>query len=337
MRELEVTFESDIRLGGMLCLPEDAGADRPAPAFVLLGGTGGDTRDGDLAPERTPGTHNPPRRGLLRRIAHRLAVDGIATLRFDKRGCGASGGTADESDYDTDLLDNRAAFRWLRGRDEIDASRVGLIGHSAGAFNACMVCRDEPDVAAAGLLGALHGPIDDLIRWNWGRIAAHWEQFSEDQRDWLLRERTRDVLGSFGMERFLEALHGDARTITLEAHGRSMEFATVRAQQDLERSVAPAFAYVRCPALVLHGGDDLNVRVDDALDSYRALRAAGNDAVDLEILPGLDHSFQPVAADPAQRIWDRVSLASFGRPVSPAALDAVARWATRTLSGRGAS
>jgi hypothetical protein len=76
---------------------------------------------------------------------------------------------------------------------------------------------------------------------------------------------------------------------------------------------------------------DMNVRVEDALDTYRALRAVPNDDVDLVILPGLDHSFQPVSRDPAERVWDRVSLATFGRPVSPLALDAIAAWAVRVL------
>jgi hypothetical protein len=53
--------------------------------------------------------------------------------------------------------------------------------------------------------------------------------------------------------------------------------------------------------------------------------------VDLVIIPGVDHSFQPVSADPARRVWDRVSLETFGRPVSPLALEAIASWAVRVL------
>ena len=329
--ERPVMFETDVRIAGTLCLPEDTGTEGPVPAFVLLGGTGGDTRNGDLAPERTPGVRNPPKRGLLRRIAHRLATEGIATLRFDKRGCGESGGTADASDYDTDLVDNTAAFRWLQAPAEIDATRVGLIGHSAGAFNACMVCRDVPDVAAVGLLGALYEPIDELIRRNWKRIAEHWDRFTSEQREWLKRERPREVVGSFNAEAFIDAARRGEPSVVFEAQGLTMTFHTVRACQDLERPVADAFDYVSCPALVLHGGNDLNVRVQDALHTYQRLRAAGNEAIELVIVPGVDHSFQPVSDDPAQRIWDRVSLESFARPVSGFALDALAGWAARTV------
>lgn len=331
MRERPIAFESDVRLAGALCLPEDAAADRAVPAIVLLGGTGGDTRDGDMAPERTPGIIDPPKRGLLRRIAHHLAHHGIATLRFDKRGCGESGGTADGSDYDTDLVDNIAAFRWLQKRPEVDLARVGLAGHSAGAFNACLVCRDVAEVACVGLLGALYGPIDQLVRWNWPRVAQFWSDFSEEQRAWLRRERAREVVGAFRTEEFIAAaLRGDDR-VTLAAEGIAMQFDTRRFRQDLARPVAAEFRHVRCPALVLHGGNDMNVQVADCLNTYQALRHAGNEAVDLVIIPGVDHSFQPVSADRARRVWDRVSLETFGRPVSPLALDAISSWAVRVL------
>lgn len=53
--------------------------------------------------------------------------------------------------------------------------------------------------------------------------------------------------------------------------------------------------------------------------------------VDLVVIPGVDHSFQPVAGDMATRMWDRFTLATMGRPVSPLAMRAVACWAARVL------
>lgn len=333
MREHTITFDpsTSIRLAGTVCLPEDAGSGASAPGVVLLGGTGGDTRDGDLAPERSPGFVDPPKRGLLRRIAHRLAHAGIASLRFDKRGCGESGGRADESDYDTDLVDNIAAVRTLRAWSEIDASRVGVIGHSAGAFNACPVSREMPDIACVGLLGALYGSIEDLVEWNWTRVRDLWPSLTDDQRSWLVRHRPRDVAGAFNITAFIDAARAGRDMVRLEAHGAAMDFDLVRFRQDMLRPVALEFRHVRCPALVLHGGSDMNVRVEDCLGTYQALREAGNEDVELVILPGLDHSFQPVDRDPARRAWDRLTLATMARPVSQQALDVIANWTERVL------
>lgn len=333
MRESTITFqpEAGLTIVGALCLPEDASDTRRAPGIVLLGGTGGDTRDGDMAPERSPYSADAPKRGLQRRLAHALAESGIATLRFDKRGCGESGGTADASDYETDLIDNVAAVRYIRSRPEIDEERVGVCGHSAGAFNACLVAREVPDIACAGLLGALYGTIEELVEWNWGRVAAQWPSLTEEQRDWLRANRPRDVVGAFRTKEFIAAARrGDAK-VRLEAEGANVELDLVRFRQDMERPVANEFRHVRCPALVLHGGDDMNVHVEDALGTYQALRKAGNDRVDLIIIPGLDHSFQPVEGDLPKRMWDRFTLATMGRPISPLAIGAVTSWAARVL------
>ena len=86
MREHEVAVPTRFGLAAVLCLPEDASA---APAVVLLGGSGADTRDGDLEPGWPPGTTGLPAPGTLRRIAHRLAGAGVDTLRYDREGFGA--------------------------------------------------------------------------------------------------------------------------------------------------------------------------------------------------------------------------------------------------------
>jgi pimeloyl-ACP methyl ester carboxylesterase len=331
VREQEVAIPSPYGLAGVLCVPEDAALARPAPAIVLLGGSGADTRDGDLEPGWPPGTPDLPAPGTLRRIAHRLASVGVATLRWDRRGSGASGGQAEDADYDSDLEDALAAVAWLRTRDEVNPARVAVAGHSAGALTACRVCRDDPDVAGAALLGALASPIEDMLRWNLGRVSRHWDGFGEARRAWLAENLPAALVRGEGVERYLEAARRGDPVVTLEGRGVTVQLRTTRTRQDLATSYEAEFASVGCPALVLHGGDDLNVPVADALTAYRALRSAGNDDVHLTVLPGLDHYFNPTPADPDERVWERVSLASLRRPMAPEALGVIAGWAVRVL------
>ncbi len=331
MRERDVTVPSAFGLAGVLCLPEDASARRPAPAIVLLQGSGADTRDGDLEPGWPPGTPDLPAPGTLRRVAHRLAGAGVATLRYDRRGFGASGGRAEDSHYGTDLEDALAAVAWLRAQDEIDLLRVGIGGHSAGVLTACHVCRDDPDVAAALLLGGLASSIEGLMRDNFGRVDQYWNRFTAEQRAWIEKNLPAMLVRAEGVERYLEAIRAGEPTVTLEGRGVTLTMRTSRGLQDMATEYAAEFRHVRCPALILHGGNDLNVRVADALTAYRALRDAGNDAVQLSVVAGLDHYFNPTPADEVTRVWERVSLESLRRPMSPVALDTMAAWAGRVL------
>ena len=332
MREGEVAVPSAFGLAGVLCLPEDASAARAAPAVLLLGGSGADTRDGDLEPGWPAGTPDLPAPGTLRRIAHWLAGVGVATLRWDRRGYGGSGGRAEETEYHTDLEDALAALEWVRARDEVDAGRVAVAGHSAGALTAGHVCRDAgPWVAGAILLGGLASSIEDLLRENLGRISRHWDEFTPEQRAWLETHLPAHLVRSEALERYVEAARRGEEKVVLEGRGLTVEMRTVRTRQDLATDYEAEFRHVGVPALVLHGGNDLNVPVADALTAYRVLRQAGNDQVQLTILPGLDHYFNPTSPDPARQIWERVSLECLRKPMAPEALETIAAWAVRVL------
>jgi uncharacterized protein len=330
MPEQEVTVASEVAVAASLCLPEDASPGTPVPAVALLAGSGADTRDGDLLREGAEGELPAP--GTMRRIAHHLAGAGIASLRWDRRGFGRSGGDAASASYTTDLADALACVRWLRDRPEVRPDRVAVAGHSAGALVASRVCRDDPAVAGAALLGALSSPIEDMLRWNVGRLRRHWDRFSMEQRAWLSAAMPRSQLRSEGMERVLEAARRGDEVVRLEGQGVILEVRTARLRQDLATDYAAELRAVQCPALVLHGGDDLNVPVEDALRSYRVLREAGNDQVTLLVLPGLEHYFAPVSPDPARRVWERVSLQAIRRPMAREALDAIAGWASAVLA-----
>jgi pimeloyl-ACP methyl ester carboxylesterase len=191
------------------------------------------------------------------------------------------------------------------------------------------VCRDDPDVAGALLLGGLASSIEDLIRDNLGRAQRHWHEFSAEQRAWLEANMPALLVRAEGVERYLEAARQGDETVVLEGRGVTLEMRTARTRQDLATDYAAEFRHVRCPALVLHAGADLNVPVADALTAYRVLRQAGNDAVQLTVLPGLDHYFNPVVGDP---VWNRVSLEGLRRPMAREALDVMERWAVGVLA-----
>jgi len=72
----------------------------------------------------------------------RVAVEnGIAALRFNFRGAGASEGKYDNGNGERD--DVRAALAYLRSLPEIDTKRIALAGYSFGAVIALIAASDD--------------------------------------------------------------------------------------------------------------------------------------------------------------------------------------------------
>ena len=133
------------RLAGTLVLPEGPG---PWPAVVLVAGSGPTDRDGN-----TPLL--PSAIDNLKRLAEELAGHGIASLRYDKRGLGASlcPGLSEEALRFEHLVDDAAL---LAGHLAQDAriSRVVLAGHSEGALVAALAAQGMPVQAVVSIAGA---------------------------------------------------------------------------------------------------------------------------------------------------------------------------------------
>jgi uncharacterized protein len=132
----EVRYESiaaGVTLAGTLTTPRRRG---PYPATVLILGSGPMDRD------ETVFGHRP-----FLVLTDRLTRRGIAVLRADDRGVGESTGDFAAADIEDFATDARAGFDFLRGREEIDADRTGLIGHSDGAVIAPMLAAASPHIA----------------------------------------------------------------------------------------------------------------------------------------------------------------------------------------------
>lgn len=126
---------------------------RPVAAAVIVGGTGAVDRDGD-------GAGIPMKE--YEWLADLLAAQGVASLRYDKLGTGATGlgpGAEDpgillSSTYDRLRVQPvRDALAFVAAQDGIDAGRLLLVGHSEGGAVTLTVASDPGGAPApAGLL-----------------------------------------------------------------------------------------------------------------------------------------------------------------------------------------
>ena len=101
-----------------------AGRGRAAPAALLLNGSGPLDRDSNM-----PGQVL----NVAPALASALAARGVASLRFDKRGVGESGGEYLTTGFDLETSDAADALVGAPRHAGDRPGRVTVIGHSVGA------------------------------------------------------------------------------------------------------------------------------------------------------------------------------------------------------------
>jgi|GEM_PF-5782112 len=290
--EVRVPTPAGHVLAGTLTLPKNP-AGR-VPAVVLITGSGLQDRDATVVPGYR----------FFRQIADSLGRRGIAVLRLDDRGWGASGGdpsratTADLAD------DTRAAVAWLRGRAEVDPARIGLAGHSEGGVIAPMVAAEDAGIAAVALLAGQG--------WTGRRTS-----------DYQLRR----VWSRMGMS---EARMDSMAVINDPIRERqAAQIPWIRYWMDFDP--APTLRRVRVPALVLQGGTDWQVAPEQADAIAAALREGGNRDVTVRRFPTLNHLFLP---DP-EGVPDPTRYATLPDKQVPAeVIGALADWLVERLRAR---
>jgi pimeloyl-ACP methyl ester carboxylesterase len=150
-------------------------------AAEIITSTGSGLQDRDEALPSVAG-YRP-----FRQVADTLARHGIATLRLDDRGYGASGGngrTATSRDFADDV---RAGLEWLRHRPEIDPTRLAIVGHSEGGLIAPMVAATDTALRGIVLLAGPSRTGRDIVGFQQRSAIARAEGLSEAQRDSLIR------------------------------------------------------------------------------------------------------------------------------------------------------
>ena len=131
MKRNKVLLESDnLDLVGEVYYPE--AVDEPYPAICLCHGI-------PLGQQHSPGDSGYP--GL----AQRLCDAGFVTLIFNFRGTGQSQGNLDMLGWTRDL---EAAIDFLSSLDEVDKSRLCLLGSSGGAAVSVYVAANDTRVSS---------------------------------------------------------------------------------------------------------------------------------------------------------------------------------------------
>jgi pimeloyl-ACP methyl ester carboxylesterase len=270
----EVRFRANgVEFAGTLTLPGPGIEVRAAVVFI----SGGNPVDRDSEVEG----FRP-----FRLIADHLAGHGVASVRYDDRGVGGSGGTrfwdSNLDDHEREVL---AAVELLRSRSEIGDRAVGLIGHSWGGTVAGRVAAGSPEEVAFFVTLGSPGQNGDRVMLE-VRRALLAGRSDEEVREGLrvqtaLHEAARRGAG-------LDRIEDDFAGGFLRDLAGSRFFQTMMVHDPL-----PTLSRVRCPVLLCFGGGDLFVPVEPHLALMRgALDRGGNDRFEELVVPRAEHLFR---------------------------------------------
>ncbi|MTV39358.1 alpha/beta hydrolase family protein [Duganella radicis] len=141
-----------------------------------------------------------------RRVAEALTAHGIAVLRFDFTGLGASEGEFAETNFSSNLADLMAAADFMRANGQ--APRL-LIGHSLGGAAALAVAGHMPEVRAVATIAAPSSPsyVTGMFRHHLGEIARAGEaQVQLAGRPFRIRQQFVDDAGGHDLKPHIAGL-----------------------------------------------------------------------------------------------------------------------------------
>ena len=280
-RRVEIEKREDVRfsngnvgLAGTLISPS-SGAKHPA--IILVHASGAEDRE------------------YLLPFAHFLVRHGIAVLGYDKRGVGGSTGdwrTASFEDLAGDVL---AGFEYLKTRDDVDRTQIGLLGWSqAGWVMPLAAVRAKGVAFLISISGAGIPAAETTI-----------DQMRNEMTSRGMKPQTVDQIVDLVKLQYHFARTGQGwdeyaaqRQILVTRMGRAPDnfpgspddpyWLLVRRLYFYDP--APTLRRLQVPTLAFFGALDNNIVAEKNKAAWEsALRAAGNRDYTLRILPGANH------------------------------------------------
>ncbi len=309
MTAMDAHFYSDgTHLAGTL-----AEVSQPVAAALLITGSGRVNRDTDAR----LGRRGPKilRTGVTRQVADALATAHVATLRYDKRGIGASGGDYLRAGLSENVADARAALRWLAAR--FPGLPLLVAGLSEGTWHAARLAAEEQQVAGTILLGAPARTGEELIDWQINATAP-------------TLPRAARVIMRLARQDFLRTQH--KRLAVLRASTTDViRLGGVRVnarwwREFLRYDPVADYAKITTPVLAITGGADVQVPPEDVAAIGRHVQGT----FDGHVVGDLSHLLRPDPDGKGPSGYRR----ALRQPVSAEVLGLVTGWVADQWNGQ---
>lgn len=302
------------QLAGTLSVPDGKG---PFPAVVLISGTGHNTRDEDVSGHK-----------VFLVLADALNRKGIAVLRYDKRGVGGSSGDYDAATTADFTSDAQAAVDWLKTQPQINARRVGVLGHSEGGIIAPAVAAADRSVAfvvmiagpcirgdklfvlQSAMTAKAYGAPDEYI--------ARRKVFDQELYSAIISAPSASTALERAKSKVAQGV-ADKLVDANEAETLAEDDTTSWERYFLAYDPAPTLARLTVPVLVLNGSLDVQVPAKENLAAARDALRNNSNATVIE-LPGMNHLLQDAKTGAPSEYND------IEETMSPAALKIITDW-----------
>lgn len=281
-KEQPITYETvkvPVQNGELTVALQKAG-NEPSPVALIIAGSGPTDKDGNSA---VAGKNNS-----LKMIAEGLAKDGIATVRYDKRGIGDNQShlTKEEDITFDQYVDDAVQVINTLLADKAYSS-VHIIGHSEGSLVGLLAAQKASVESFVSIAGTGR-PIDEVLL----------EQLKVQLTPALLKEST-NTLASLKKGELVKNVSPELQSLfrsSIQPYMISW----------LKYNPASELAKVNSRVLILQGTTDLQVVATDA----EALKKAKPDAK-LVYMDGMNHVLKDAPADRTK------NLATYSDPTLP--------------------
>ena len=306
LEEKDVFFTNgDVTLAGRLVLPPTKG---PHPAMVIVFGSG------------------PWVRSDAEGFAYFFALNGMAALIYDKRGCGSSTGNPDpyKGGFDDFAGDALAGLELLKHRPDINPHQIGLWGGSEGGYVvglAASRCADVAFLIDASTPGITPEAVSALQLEHFMKTAGYSKADVAEARSLYLLCSRYARTGSNGSE--AEAARKADQNKPWYANGDLRSYFGYKESWKLTGNYDPVSALhkVHCPVLAMFGESDPLVPARQSAEIWKAaLTEGGNHDVVVKIFPHVNHTMADPRTDAQlpdfyalQRDWllQHVTVGSF--------------------------